>query len=126
MQNPLLKTWHKMVSIGSREAIRDVVEPQQVVLSQGGAAILECSVRESLELNKDKDWVCLKLDVTNAFKEICCAETVKVFSEERSIRHLAAYTAVTLAPCGAVGVSSGAHRGKVGVRGTPRQVMSSV
>ena len=67
LRNPLLKTWHRMVSRGNRSAIRDNVEPQQVVLSQGGGGLLVSSPRGSLQLKKGDDWVCLILDISNAF-----------------------------------------------------------
>ena len=122
LRNPLLKTWHRMVSRGNRSAIREYVEPQQVVLSQGGAGLLVSSVRESLELKKGDNWVCVKLDISNAFNEVLRAETVKVFSEEPSLQHLAAFTGVTLAPY--IGLESGGKlwgsSGEGGTQGDPK------
>ena len=50
LRNPLLKTFHRMVSRENRAAVRAFVEPQQVVLSDGGAGLLVTAVRESLEV----------------------------------------------------------------------------
>ena len=122
LRNPLLKCWHKMVSRQNRSIIRDFVEPQQVVLSQGGAALLITSVRESLELHFDEEWVCVKLDIQNAFNEVYRAETVKVFSEEASLQHMASFTAVTLAPT--IGLECGGKlwgsSGEGGTQGDPK------
>ena len=98
LRNPLLKTFHRMVSKENRNAIKDFVEPQQVVLSRGGAGLLITSVRESLELKKEDNYVCVKLDIQNAFNEVFRAETIKVLSEAESLQHLAAFAGVTLAP----------------------------
>ena len=94
-----------MVSRGNRAAIRDFVEPQQVVLSEGGAGILVFSVRESLEFKRQEDWVCIKMDIANAFNEVYRAETVKVFSEEPSLQHMTSFVGITLAPD--IGLESG-------------------
>ena len=122
LRNPLLKCWHKMVSRENRAVIRDFVEPQQVVLSQGGAALLVTSVRESLELHRDEDWVCVKLDIENAFNEVYRAETVKMFSDEVSLQHMASFTAVTLTPT--IGLECGGKlwgsSGEVGTQGDPK------
>ena len=127
LRNPLLKTWHRMVSRGNRQAIKDFVEPQQVVLSQGGAGLLVSSVRESLEVKKGEDWVCFKVDIMNAFNEMLRAETVKVFSEEPSLQHMAAFTGITLAPYIGleIGASCGEGQVKGELKGTQRQETSS-
>ena len=60
--------------------------------------------------------------MTNAFNKIYRAETVKVFSEEPSLQHLAASSAVTLSPY--VGLECGGklwgRSGEGGTQGDPK------
>ena len=69
LRNPLLKTFHRIVSMANRSVVREYVEPQQVVLSEGGAGLLVSAVRESLEVKKNNDWGCIKLHIQNAYNE---------------------------------------------------------
>ena len=102
LRNPLLKSFHKYVSRANRQVVKDFVEPQQMVLTEGGGCKLVFSVRGMVELIKPgtmyEDWVVVKIDIKNAYNETCRAETVKIMQSEESLEHLACYTAATLAP----------------------------
>ena len=102
LRNPLVKEFHREVSKANREVIKQYVEPQQMVLSQGGGAKLVYTVRGLTELIKAgseyEDWAVVKIDIRNAFNEVCRAETLKVIENEPTLQHLTSYTAVTLAP----------------------------
>ena len=103
LRNNLVKSLHREVTKGNREVVRSYLEPQQLVLSTAGASKLIFSVRELLETRRD--FVCLKLDIKNAYNETSRAETIKVLSEEPRLQHLASFAAATLAP--AFGLEAG-------------------
>ena len=60
--------------------------------------------------------------ISNAFNEVLRDETVKVFLEEPSLQHQAAFTGVTLAPY--IGLESGGNlwgrSGEGGTQGDPK------
>ena len=121
LRNPLVKSFHKEVSKSNREVIKSVLEPQQMVLSQGGGAKLVFSVRGLVELIKPgsnyEDWAVVKIDIRNAYNEMSRAETIRVMEADPSLRHLAAYSGVTLAPYS--GLESGGRLwGSTGEGGT--------
>ena len=96
LKHPLIKTFHKLVINQSRVELQDYLEPQQVALSPAGAAKLVMSVREQLEVRRD--FICLKLDLKNAYNEISRTSIIEAFEAEPSLRHLASFYGVTLAP----------------------------
>ena len=49
-------------------------------------------------LEEKPDFVCLKLDLLNAFNEEARAAMIEVFESEPSLRHLAQFFGITLAP----------------------------
>ena len=90
------------MSQNNKEVVKEFVEPQQLVMSQGGGSILVFSVRGVVEKivpgSEYEDWVAYKIDMRNAYNEMCRAETIKVMQEQPTLQHLATYSAVTLSP----------------------------
>jgi hypothetical protein len=91
LRNPLLKTFHKEVSKENGEVVREYVERQQIVLSEGGGSKLVFTVRGVMELIQPgsdyEDWAVYKIDVKNSYNETCRAETVRVMESEPTLRH---------------------------------------
>ena len=102
IRNPLLKAFHREVSQNNRDLVKEFVEPQQLVLTQGGGSILVFSVQGVVEKimqgSEYDDWVAYKIDMRNAYNEMYRAETIKVMQEQPTLQHLATYSAVTLSP----------------------------
>ena len=72
------------------------MEPQQLRMSVAGGAKLVHSVRMKLE--QRKDFICVKLDLTNAFNDMSRARMVEALEEEESLKHLASHAATLYAP----------------------------
>ena len=100
LKHPLVKTIHREVIKQNRAALQKYLEPQQISLSSAGAPKLVISVRAQLE--ERRDFICLKLDLKNAFNEMSRAAIVEAFEAEPSLRHLAAFYGITLAPATAL------------------------
>ena len=49
-------------------------------------------------LNSNHEYVCVKVDLRNAYNEQARRATIDAFAGEQSLRHLAHFTAVTLGP----------------------------
>lgn len=96
MRNPFIKTIHKETISQNRHIFKEYLEPQQLGMSVGGAAKLVHSVRMTLE--KNPSFICVKLDFKNAFNEISRARVVEALEEEESLRHLAQFAGILLAP----------------------------
>ena len=96
LKHPLVKTIHREVIKQNRAALQKYLEPQQISLSSAGASKLVISVRAQLE--ERRDFICMKLDLKNAFNEMSRAAIVEAFEAEPSLRHLAAFYGITLAP----------------------------
>ena len=64
-------------------------------MSAAGAAKLVFTVRGVLEAKRE--FVCVSLDIKNAYNEISKTAVVEVFEEEESLRHMAQFVAVTRA-----------------------------
>jgi hypothetical protein len=96
LRHTLIKTLHREVVRDSRPAIREFLEPQQLVLSPAGAAKLVFTVRLLLEVRRD--FVCVPLDIKNAYNYAARASIVQVYESEASICHLTQFMATTLAP----------------------------
>ena len=87
MRNPFIKTIHKSIIKQNQRAFKDFLEPQQLGMSVAGAAKLVHSIRMTLE--KNPNFICVKLDFRNAFNEISRARVVEALEEEESLAHLA-------------------------------------
>ena len=61
----------------------------------GGAKLVPC-VKMTLE--KNENFVCVKLDFKNAFNEVNRARVVEALEEEETLQHLACHAATLLAP----------------------------
>ena len=96
IRNPLLKTYHREAISSSKPELIEFLEPQQIGMSEGGAARLVHGVRMLLEENPN--FICVKNDVKNAFNESARSATVEALDSEPSLQHLAWHAAVTLAP----------------------------
>ena len=96
IRNPLLKIGHKEVMKASTSEFREFFEPQQLGLSEGGAAKLVHSFRMYMELNEQD--VLVKGDLKNGFNEEMRAAIVQGLEEEPSLQHLTWFAATTLAP----------------------------
>lgn len=99
----LIKTFSKEEAREAKLVVREYLEPQQTILSPGGAAKLLFTVRAVLEARRD--FVCVPLDIINAYNEIAWAAIVENFEAVPSIQHLAQFFGVMLAPVGILEVS---------------------
>ena len=70
--------------------------PQQLAMSEAGAAKLVNTVRMLAE--ERKDFIVVKLDIRNAFNEVSRAAITETLQEEPSLSHLAWFATVVLAP----------------------------
>ena len=115
VRNPLLKIWHREVVLQNKSELKSFLEPQQISSSEAGAAKLVMAVRSLIELNRD--WIVLKLDLTNAFNENARRAVIEVLEDEPTLKHLAWFAAVVLAPYS--GLETGGRRwGETGEGGT--------
>ena len=96
IRNPLLKSFHREAVSANKHELIEYLEPQQIGMSEGGAARLVHGVRMLLEENPN--FICVKNDVKNAFNESARNATVDALNSEPSLQHLAWHAAVTLAP----------------------------
>ena len=94
LRNPLLKSFHKEVVVQNITEVKAHLEPQQLGVSVAGAQKLVFSVRALL--NSNHEYVCVKVDLRNAYNEQARRATIDAFAGEQSLRHLAHFTAVTL------------------------------
>ena len=76
--------------------VRAYLEPVQLGMSRGGAQKLVFSIRALL--NARPDFICVKIDCRNAYNEQSRRACIDAFADEPSLRHLAHFCAVTLAP----------------------------
>ena len=91
----LVKVMHKEVVSQNRTAFKEFLEPQQVILSPAGAAKMVFSVRAVLE--ERRDFICLSIDLKNAFNSMSRAACVETLESVESLRHLAQFFGVTMA-----------------------------
>ena len=103
LRNPLLKVFHRLVVRENREEVVTYLEPQQLGMSVGGAQKLVFSARGLL--NSRRDFVGVKIDFRNAYNELARRATIDEFQSIPTLRHLAYFCAVTLAPV--TGLESG-------------------
>ena len=96
LRTPLLKVFHKQVVTQNTTEVRSYLEPVQLGMSRAGAQKLVFSIRGLL--NARPDFVCVKIDCRNAYNEQSRRACMDAFAEEPSLRHLAHFCAVTLAP----------------------------
>ena len=91
----LIRIFHKRVVQANKGALRDYLEPCQVALMPGGAAVLTHTVRMTMEQNPD--FVCIAMDVANAHNSIARSAVVKRLEAVPELRHLAQHAATCLA-----------------------------
>ena len=91
----LIRVLHRRVVQANKGALREYLEPCQVALMPGGAAVLSHTVRMMLEQNPT--FVCVALDVQNAHNAIARAAVVKRLEAVPGLRHLAQHAATCLA-----------------------------
>ena len=96
LRTPLLKLFHKQVVSQNIREVKSYLEPQQLGMSVAGAPKLVFSIRALL--NSNRSFVCVKIDCKNAYNEQSRRATIDAFLEEPTLRHLAHFCAVTLAP----------------------------
>lgn len=96
VRNPVAKTAHRKIIQYNKSALREFLEPVQLGLSEGGAGLFVFTMRGYME--KFKNWEFVKLDLENAFNTASRAATIESFEEEPSLRHLASFFAMVLAP----------------------------
>ena len=114
MRNPFIKTIHKDIIKQNKRILKEFLEPQQLGMSVAGAAKLVHSIRMTLE--KNPNFVCVKLDFRNAFNEISRARVVESLEEEESLAHLAQFAGMLLAPVS--GLESGGQVWGMAAEGT--------
>ena len=91
----LSRAIHKVVTRSTKATFTTYFEPQQVVLSQAGAAKLVMGVRMLAEANPT--FVVVKSDIKNAFNSVSRARILEVMEGEDGLRHLVWHAAQTLA-----------------------------
>ena len=91
-----MKEFHRSVVNQSKEEVRSFLEPQQLGMSVAGAQKFVVSVRSLL--NHRKDFICVKIDFCNAYNKLSRRAIVDALVNEPTLRHLAHFSAVTLAP----------------------------
>ena len=96
LRTPLLKVFHKQVVSQNLPEVKAYLEPVQLGMSRGGAQKLVFSIRALL--NARPDFICVKIDCRNAYNEQSRRACIDAFADEPSLRHLAHFCAVTLAP----------------------------
>ena len=102
----LIRVLHRRVVQANKGALREYLEPCQVALMPGGAAVLSHTVRMMLEQNPT--FVCVSLDVKNAHNAMARSAVVKRLEAVPGLRHLAQHAATCLAAHHAV--ESGGER----------------
>ena len=75
--------------------LTDLLDPQQMELTQAGGAKLVHSVRMMLEYKRE--YVAIKLDIKNAHNEVARSSIIEALEREPSLRHLAWHVATCLA-----------------------------
>ena len=103
IKNPLAKSFHRQAIQQNKPDLLAYLEPEQLVLSKGGAAKLINTVR-SLSENR-RDFIVVKVDIENAFNAISRAAIIENLQAEPSLQHLAWFAALTLSP--ELGLESG-------------------
>ena len=96
LRNSLIKVFHKEAMSQSRPEVREFLEPQQLGMSQAGAAKLVNAVRGLICTRRD--FVCIKIDLSNAYNEISRSSILETMEAEPSLSHLSAFAATILAP----------------------------
>ena len=96
LRNNLIKSYHKEAISQSKPEIREYLEPQQLGMSQAGAAKLVHCVRGMV--NTKREMVCIKIDLANAYNEIGRSAILDVLSSEASLSHLSGFAGAVLAP----------------------------
>ena len=122
LRNPLLKSFHKVVKQNKSE-VKDYLEPQQLAMSVGGAAKLVFAVRGLI--HSRRDFIIVQIDFHNAYNEKSRYAIIEAFQNEPSLKHLAHFVAVTLAPVS--GLESGGvlwgDTGEGTTQGDPKATM---
>ena len=106
LKHTFVKVLHKEVFRQNRKPVVDVLQPQQLGQSKGGAAKLVFSVRALLESNPE--FICVRLDLRNAFNEEHRAACIEVCQSKPSLSHLTHFMGITLTPVS--GMESGGER----------------
>ena len=96
LRNSLIKLFHKEVMAQSVTEIREFLEPCQLGKSKAAAAKLVMSVRGTMETNRD--FICVRTDLSNAFNSIRRAAILEVLESEPSLRHLSSFSGLIPAP----------------------------
>ena len=96
LRNSLIKVFHKEAMSQSRPEVREFLEPQQLGMSQAGAAKLVNAVRGLISTRRE--FICVKIDLVNAFNEISRSSILETLESESSLSHLSAFAATILAP----------------------------
>ena len=95
-RNSLTKVFHKEVMVQSKSEVREFLEPVQVGLSKAGAALLTRCV--SGVINSNRDFICFRLDLKNAFNEMSRKAVLDVLANEPSLSHITSFAALILSP----------------------------
>ena len=96
IRKPLAKSFHRQAIHQSKPELVSFLEPEQLVMSKGGAAKLVNVVRSMSEMRRD--YVVVKVDLKNAYNEISRSAIIENLQAEPSLQHLAWFAAVTLSP----------------------------
>ena len=80
----------------NKGVLRDYLEPQQLALTPGGAAILVHTVCMMLESRPD--FVCVSIDIKNAHNEISRKSVIDALESQPNLKHLSKHVATCLAP----------------------------
>ena len=96
----LSRAIHKVVTKSAKPTLTKYFEPQQVVLSQAGAAKLVLGVRMLAEANLH--FAVVKSDIKNAFNNVSRGKILNVMEGAEELRHLVWHAAQTLAPSSAL------------------------
>ena len=100
LKNSLVKTFHKETMSQSKPEIREFLEPVQLGISVAGAALLTRSV--SGVMHAFPDFICFRLDLKNAFNEMCRRAVLDILENEESLKHLVTFAAAILSPVAAL------------------------
>ena len=83
IRNPLAKSFHRLAMSQNKADMVAYLEPEQLVLSKGGAGKLVNIVRGMMEARRD--FIAVKVDICNAFNECSRAATIENLQAEPSL-----------------------------------------
>ena len=96
IRNTLAKALHRQAIQQNKSDLIAFLEPEQLVLSKGGAAKL---INTASSLSETRgDFILVKVDIENSFNAISRASIIGNLQLEPSLQHLAWFAALILSP----------------------------